>query len=162
MAYGISYWIYPTITISLIDCFGQYPTVFISYFCAFAVILIVPLDISLTVNYRNPDSPYYLSHSFEYDSKLLVSLYSFFFFPSLVLGSFGLVYQENYNTDGNLDSVQIFSLNFSSPRTLFSHIKISERIFAADGGMGPVLHSSCDIFWNIIGEGNCSSPMGCN
>eukprot|EP01041_Mallomonas_annulata_P010051 gene10051-20940_t len=79
----------------------QYITIFCSYFSSFSVVLLVPLDIALTMTYRNPSDPYYHSSEFKSIQQLLVQFFYAFFWPTFFLGSFGLVFEEYYNVNGH-------------------------------------------------------------
>jgi len=78
-----------------------YATIFIGYFCSFAVLLLVPLDLALTVTYRNPENPYYDNEHFASTQKMIVTFFIAFFWPTFILGSLGMVFQEYYNLNGN-------------------------------------------------------------
>ena len=75
-------------------------TCVLGYFCAFGILITVPIDIATVVIDRHSKltgrDPIY-----ETDIELLASLYSFFFNTILVLCSFVMVFEEYYNTDGD-------------------------------------------------------------
>lgn len=74
-------------------------TCMIGYFCAFGVLLAVPIDIATVVMDRRSTSStvsdVYLEHSVK-----LSTLYNFFFTVILIWGNVVLVFEEYYNTDG--------------------------------------------------------------
>ena len=75
---------------------GSYPTIFLAYFCSLSIVLIVPLDVSLTVfSRRSVDN----EADFEDKSKLLVTMYVSFFLITQ-FGYNGLTFQEKYNKSG--------------------------------------------------------------
>lgn len=79
--------------------FLTYFTLTIGYFVSFGIILLVPIDIAAVVEDRKSKLT---GNDPEYDSNVeqLSGAYSTFFVSVLVLGSFVLVFEEYYNTDG--------------------------------------------------------------
>lgn len=75
----------------------SYPTIFISYFSSLGVLLIVPLDVSLTIVSRRSAS---LEDHYDENSHTLTQTYLALFVPGLVLGSVILLFQEEYNRSG--------------------------------------------------------------
>lgn len=73
-----------------------YPTIFLAYFCSLSILLIVPLDVSLTVITRRSIND---EESFEEKSNILVKMYITFFLITQV-GYNGLTLQERYNKSG--------------------------------------------------------------
>lgn len=73
-----------------------YPTIFLAYFCSLAIVLIVPLDVSLTVISRRSIEN---ESDFEEKSSLLVKMYVTFFLITQ-FGYNGLTFQERYNKSG--------------------------------------------------------------
>jgi hypothetical protein len=74
-----------------------YITVYIQYFCAFGIILLVPIDLSMSiVGRRSVDDLDY------YDSNVptVVDTYLTFYWTTLVLSNLVLVFEEQYNMDG--------------------------------------------------------------
>lgn len=86
-----------------------YITAVIGYFAAFAILLLVPIDIGVVVFDRRSTTPNYDSN-YHHDMQILSSAYDTFFTMVFVLGSFVLVFEEYFNTDGKFVS-------------LFHHIK---------------------------------------
>lgn len=82
----------------VIFAFAQYPTVFIEYFCAFGIILLVPLDISLTIVGRrsSADRDYY-----EENVHTIIDMYLSMYWPVLVMSNVVLVFEEQYNRSGD-------------------------------------------------------------
>lgn len=77
----------------------SYFSLTIGYFSAFAIMLLVPLDIGVTVVDRRStavgqDPIYNSNHS------ILAAAYNAFFSLVLIFGSIVLVFEEYYNTDG--------------------------------------------------------------
>jgi hypothetical protein len=81
-----------------------YLTLIVGYFCSFGVLLLVPIDIAVVIVDRRStfpaNDPTYNNHV-----KILSAAYSTFFTIILIFGSFVLVFEEYYNTDGK-DSSQ--------------------------------------------------------
>jgi hypothetical protein len=77
-----------------------YLTNIVGYFCSFGVLLLVPIDIAVVIVDRRStfpeNDPTYNNHV-----KILSAAYSTFFTIILIFGSFVLVFEEYYNTDGN-------------------------------------------------------------
>lgn len=78
-----------------------YLTLIVGYFCSFGVLLLVPVDIAVVIIDRRStfplNDPTYNGHV-----KTLSAAYSTFFTIILIFGSFVLVFEEYYNTDGKL------------------------------------------------------------
>jgi hypothetical protein len=76
-----------------------YLTNIVGYFCSFGVLLLVPIDIAVVIVDRRStfpeNDPTYNNHV-----KILSAAYSTFFTIILIFGSFVLVFEEYYNTDG--------------------------------------------------------------
>lgn len=77
--------------------FHTYPTVFVQYFCAFGIILLVPLDLAVTIIGRN-----FESEQSYYDKNIhtIINMYLSLYWPTLILSNVILVFQEQYNMDG--------------------------------------------------------------
>ena len=77
----------------------QYPFVFVQYFCAFGIILLVPLDLSMTIIARRSqdDEKYYNDNV-----RTVIDMYLSLYWPTLVLSNIVLPIQEQYNCDGKL------------------------------------------------------------
>ena len=75
----------------------QYPTIFVAYFSALGVLLIIPLDVSLTVISRRSVSD---EEDYDKNAHTLVDMYVSLFLPAQILSGFVLVLQEAYNRDG--------------------------------------------------------------
>jgi hypothetical protein len=74
----------------------SYPTIFLAYFCSLSILVIVPLDVSLTVvSRRSVDD----EADFEGKSNLLVTMYVVFFLITQIGYNF-LTLQERYNKSG--------------------------------------------------------------
>ena len=79
-----------------------YITLFIGYYASFAILLLVPIDIASVVVDRRSNT--IGSDSNYTDNKnVLSTAYDAFFTIILILGSFVLVFEEYYNTDGKYD-----------------------------------------------------------
>mmetsp|Transcript_7381 Transcript_7381/g.10461 ORF Transcript_7381/g.10461 Transcript_7381/m.10461 type:complete len:1010 (-) Transcript_7381:824-3853(-) len=76
-----------------------YITLFVGYYASFAILLLVPIDIAAVVVDRRSNV---IGSDSNYDSnkKHLSTAYDAFFTIILILGSFVLVFEEYYNTDG--------------------------------------------------------------
>ena len=76
-----------------------YLTLIVGYFVSFGVLLLVPIDIAVVIVDRRStfslNDPTYNNHV-----KTLSAAYSTFFTIILIFGSFVLVFEEYYNTDG--------------------------------------------------------------
>lgn len=73
-----------------------YPTIFLAYFCSLSIVLVIPLDVSLTViSRRSIDN----EADFEDKSGILVTMYVTFFLITQ-FGYNGLTFQERYNKSG--------------------------------------------------------------
>lgn len=93
-----------------------YLTLIVGYFCSFGVLLLVPIDIAVVIVDRRSTFP---SNDPTYNNhvKTLSAAYSTFFTIILIFGSFVLVFEEYYNTDGEFMSswMRLFSLHYSPP-----------------------------------------------
>lgn len=76
-----------------------YCTCVIGYYCAFGVLLAVPIDIATVVMDRRTSSSS-VTQSYTAHIEKLSSLYNFFFTVILIWGNVVLVFEEYYNTDG--------------------------------------------------------------
>ena len=79
----------------------SYITLTIGYFVAFGIILVVPIDIASVIYDRK--STFTESEGdpvYEHNKKEISAAYSTFFNTILIMGSFVLVFEEYYNTDG--------------------------------------------------------------
>jgi hypothetical protein len=111
-----------------------YPTLFVEYFCAFGIILLVPLDISLTIVGRrsSSDRSYY-----DDNVHTIIDMYLSLYWPLLILSNVVIVFQEQYNSSGYF--------------TLGAKIKdsfIQGCIMSAAG-----LVMGCIFFGVLVGEG---------
>ena len=76
-----------------------YITLTIGYYCAFGILLLVPLDMAVVItdrksNVSGSDSFY------NADVNILATAYNVFFTIVLIMGSVILSFEEYYNTDG--------------------------------------------------------------
>lgn len=76
-----------------------YMTCVVGYYCAFGVLLTVPIDIATVVTDRRTASVSVSGQYTEHTTKLS-TLYNFFFTVILLWGNVVLVFEEYYNTDG--------------------------------------------------------------
>ena len=74
-------------------------TCMIGYYCAFGVLLAVPIDIATVVMDRRSTSST-VSGEYVAHADKLSTLYNFFFTVILIWGNVVLVFEEYYNTDG--------------------------------------------------------------
>eukprot|EP01035_Chromulina_nebulosa_P002873 gene2873-3925_t len=76
-----------------------YITLFIGYYASFAILLLVPIDIASIIVDRRSDT---IGNDSNYtnNNHVLSTAYEAFFTIILILGSFVLVFEEYYNTDG--------------------------------------------------------------
>lgn len=72
----------------------SYPTIWLQYFCAIGIILLVPLDVSVTIIGRYRQN-YYFSNI-----NTIIDMYLSLYWPTLVLSNVILVFQELYNGSG--------------------------------------------------------------
>ncbi len=79
----------------------SYITIHMAYYCSLGILLLVPIDIATCVTSRRSAS---ISAYTEYQHNTAVfsSAYQTFFYLIVLLGTFVLVYEEYYNTDGKL------------------------------------------------------------
>ncbi len=70
---------------------------YIEYFCAFGIVLLVPLDLSLTIVGRRSggDETYY-----EDNVHTIIDMYLSMYWPILVLSNVVLVFEEIFNASG--------------------------------------------------------------
>jgi uncharacterized membrane protein YgcG len=76
-----------------------YITLVLGYYAAFAILLMVPIDIGTVVVDRRSTATISDSN-YNYDRESLTTIYNVFFTMVLILGSVILGFQEYYNTDG--------------------------------------------------------------
>jgi|SaaInlStandDraft_4_1057021.scaffolds.fasta_scaffold03755_4 hypothetical protein len=74
-----------------------YITIFLQYFCALEIILLVPLDISLTIIGRRTETNH---EYYEKNKKFLLDFYIFMYLIITILSNIVLTFQEKYNTNG--------------------------------------------------------------
>ena len=74
-------------------------TVIICYFCSFGILLVIPPDIASAVVERNSSSNLDI---YNRNVEFLSVFYNTLFVTILVFGSVVLVFEEYYNTDGEL------------------------------------------------------------
>ena len=101
-----------------------YITLTIGYYVSFGILLLVPIDIATVIIDRRDTS----STSFDTytsDIKSLNYAYRTFFDAILILGSFVLVFEEYYNTDGEQRCYNRFLLLFCMTRKYFQTCRIS-------------------------------------
>ena len=77
--------------------FHTYVTIFTQYCCAFGIILIVPLDLSVTIMGRRSESEkqYYID-----STDNILNSYLTLYWSTLILSNIILVFQEQYNCNG--------------------------------------------------------------
>ncbi len=74
---------------------------FVQYFCAFGIILLVPLDLSMTIiGRRSQDDEKYYNDNV----RTVIDMYLSLYWPTLVLSNVVLPIQEQYNCDGKPDT----------------------------------------------------------
>lgn len=79
--------------------FRTYCTTILGYYASFGILLVVPIDIAAMVfNRLSTDS--FDSVAYDEDRRVLSSVYNTFFTMVLVLGSFVLILEEYFNSDG--------------------------------------------------------------
>lgn len=84
-----------------------YLTLIVTYFASFAIMLVVPIDIAVVIINRR--STFALNDpTYNNNVATLSSAYNTFFTILLIFGSFVLVFEEYYNTDGKERSVQFY------------------------------------------------------
>jgi len=86
-----------------------YVTCIYGYFCTFALLLVVPIDLAAVIIDRRNDNETNYSQNFQD----LVGSYNSVFIPILILSNVVLVFEEYYNTDGY----------FTIPMRLYSAFK---------------------------------------
>ena len=74
-------------------------TIIVCYFCSFGILLIIPPDIASAVVERNSSSNLDIYNA---NVQFLSVFYNTLFVTILVVGSVILVFEEYYNTDGEL------------------------------------------------------------
>ena len=73
----------------------------IGYYVSFAILLLVPIDVAAVImDRRAPGGPAFSKQSYFENLLSLSTTYSVLFAFTLVLGSFVLVFEEYFNTDG--------------------------------------------------------------
>lgn len=77
----------------------SYITTIVGYFASFALLIVVPFDIAVSITFRNSES-YNVCEYYDYYNGYLVSIYHVLFLIVLIMGSFVLSIEEYYNTDG--------------------------------------------------------------
>ena len=78
-----------------------YVTLTIGYFVAFGIILVVPIDIASVIYDRKSTATAAEGDSvYEHNKSEVSAAYATFFNTILIFGSFVLVFEEYYNTDG--------------------------------------------------------------
>jgi hypothetical protein len=89
----------------------------IGYYSSFAILLLVPIDIAACVSNRRSTS-IGNDPNYDFDKKALSTAYDAFFTIILLMGSFILVFEEYFNTDGDICPNALDVLLF--PLLLFS------------------------------------------
>jgi hypothetical protein len=115
----------------------SYITISIAYFCAFGIILLVPVDVAMTITSRKQILTPGEQNPFEPGSKKLVKLYESLFWPTFVLGTIILTYQELYVENGN----------FTIATKLKDACKIQSKIWLL------MLIAGCIFIGIIVGSG---------
>ena len=77
----------------------SYITTIVGYFASFALLIVVPFDIAVSITFRKSDSIDVCDY-YDYYNGYLVSIYNVLFLIVLIMGSFVLSIEEYYNTDG--------------------------------------------------------------
>lgn len=74
-----------------------YISVYMQYFCAFGIILMIPLDLAVTIVARrtNSDKQYY-----DDNVQTMLRMYLSLYWPTLILSNIILTFQEQYNCNG--------------------------------------------------------------
>ena len=90
--------------------FRTYCTTILGYYASFGILLVVPIDIAAMVfNRLSTDSD---SEAYHEDRRVLSDVYNTFFTMVLVLGSFVLILEEYFNSDGKFCSSHALSIHF--------------------------------------------------
>lgn len=77
--------------------FHTYITIYIQYFCAFCVVLIIPLDLALTISGRQTVAKHnYYKHNFNTMTEIYLTIY----WTTLLFSNIILIFQEQYNSNG--------------------------------------------------------------
>lgn len=113
----------------------SYITLVAGFYAAFAILLLVPIDIAIVERDRF-STDIGSDPQYSYDIHTLSTAYDTFFTMVLILGSFVLVFEEYYNTDGY----------FSFGGKISSSLK---RMFIDVAGPGVV---GCIILGILIGQ----------
>lgn len=71
-----------------------YPTIWLEYFCAFGIALLVPLDLAVTIIGR------YFPSYYNANINVIIDMYLSLYWPTLILSNVILVFQEMYNASG--------------------------------------------------------------
>ena len=80
-----------------------YITCVIGYFCAFGILLLVPIDMSTVLSDRLSQIPNSIGDPTYISNRNEISLaYRTFFDINILMGSFVMVFEEYYNTDGKV------------------------------------------------------------
>lgn len=86
----------------------SYITLVLGYYAAFAIMLMVPIDIGTVVIDRRSTTTG-SDPSYNYDKESLTTIYNVFFTMVLILGSAVLGFQEYFNTDGTFPNFVFIS-----------------------------------------------------
>ena len=84
-------------------------TIIVCYFCSFGILLVIPPDIASAIVERNSTNSLV---GYYHNVKFLSVFYNTLFVIILVVGSVVLVFEEYYNTDGELDITQVDPYKF--------------------------------------------------
>lgn len=83
--------------------FRTYCTLVLGYYASFGILLVVPIDIAAMVfNRLSTDLVDNDMSDYAEDRRVLSSVYNTFFTMVLVLGSFVLIMEEYFNSDGKI------------------------------------------------------------
>jgi len=99
----------------------SYVTLVMGFYAAFAILLLVPIDIAIIQRDRS-STDLGSDPQYSYDMHTLSDAYDTFFTMVIIFGSFVLIFEEYYNTDGKcfyLFVLIILSLLFSFYQRLF-------------------------------------------
>lgn len=77
----------------------SYITLVAGFYAAFAILLLVPIDIAIVQSDRS-STDIGSDPQYDFDIDTLSTAYDTFFTMVLILGSFVLAFEEYYNTDG--------------------------------------------------------------
>lgn len=88
-----------------------YITLVVGYYASFGILLLVPIDIAtVVIDRRSTDTG--SDSQYNYDVDTLSAAYHTFFIIILVMGSFVLVFEEYFNTDGMILHCVFFYFKF--------------------------------------------------